>query len=259
MKNVIVFDVEALGLHGEGFAVAAGHYINGTLVREVLFACDPGLARAERQEDREWIAANVPPLEYNCDSPADVRLKFWDFWMTVKTEYPEVVMAGECVWPVETGFLSACVAQVGDDAWWAGPYPLHDIATMLLAAGMDPLKEYPRRPDELPKHHPLADVRQSARLLHTAVARLGGTISSLDLAHFLAHPEDDAEVQEHIRRGFDDTCRLGTGRVLVACSRCRPQFYAISPPTHGAGCRNAPRTVLDPASKTFVYETDLKP
>jgi hypothetical protein len=53
-----------------------------------------------------------------------------------------------------------------------GPYPLHEIASFMTAAGMDPMATYARLPDELPKHHPLADARQSARLLWLAVSRI---------------------------------------------------------------------------------------
>jgi hypothetical protein len=39
----------------------------------------------------------------------------------------------------------------------------------MMAAGQDPMKNHERRGDELPKHNPLADARQSARLLLEAI------------------------------------------------------------------------------------------
>ena len=41
----------------------------------------------------------------------------------------------------------------------------------MLCAGMDPMATYDRLPAELPRHDPLADARQSARLLVEALRR----------------------------------------------------------------------------------------
>ena len=81
-------------------------------------------------------------------------------------------MAADCCWPVEANFLAQCIAdnkqRTGD-----GPYPLLDVSSFLVATGSDPLKQYPRLPNELPAHNPLADARQSARLLRTCLVQLG--------------------------------------------------------------------------------------
>jgi hypothetical protein len=78
-------------------------------------------------------------------------------------------MAGECIWPVETNFVSACVAQC-ESRKWAGPYPFIDVTSVMAAAGMDAMKSYDRLPEELPAHSPLADARLSARLLQKALS-----------------------------------------------------------------------------------------
>jgi len=78
----------------------------------------------------------------------------------------------ECGWPVEANFLEACIRDYPKTRNWEGPYPMHEIATLMLAAGMDPMGTYERLPEELPAHEPLADVRLSARLLKEAFAKL---------------------------------------------------------------------------------------
>jgi hypothetical protein len=75
-----------------------------------------------------------------------------------------------CAWPVEARFLAACVDDNPMTHEWSGPYPLHDLASVLMAAGRDPLAKNERLPGELPEHDPLADARQSARLLLAALA-----------------------------------------------------------------------------------------
>jgi hypothetical protein len=80
--------------------------------------------------------------------------------------------AADCAWPVEARFLARCVNDKPREREWQGPYPLMEIASYLEAAGMDPMKEYDRLPSELPKHNPLCDARQSARMLSMALARI---------------------------------------------------------------------------------------
>lgn len=170
-----VFDVESIGLHGEGYAVAGGVYFaDGTLDKssEFVLCCQPDQANGE-EGDRQWVHDNVPHLEEtNCGTPREVRKRFWKRWMNARSEYPGIVMAGECVWPVESGFLAACVQDNPQECRWEGPYPLHEIASFMLAAGMDPMATYDRLESEEPKHHPLADARQSSRLLCEALDKI---------------------------------------------------------------------------------------
>lgn len=166
-----VFDVESIGLHGEGFAVAGGIYINGAAMSEFRYSCPLDEAEGE-DDDRDWVKANVPVMEITHRTPNLVRNAFWDQWLKAKDTYPGIIMAAECGWPVEAGFVARCIYQDMPARKWSGPYPFHEIASFMLAAGMDPMATYDRLPSELPKHEPLADARQSARLLAQAIARI---------------------------------------------------------------------------------------
>lgn len=173
-NTFFVFDVESIGLHGEGFAVAGGVYFtDGTVDKgsEFAYSCLPSLAQGE-EEDRVWISENVPALPVTHPSLQEMRYDFWRNWESAKERYPNLVMTGECVWPVEAGFLSACVKDNIGARKWFGPYPLHEIASFMVAAGMDPMATYDRLESEMPKHHPLGDVRQSSRLLCEALEKL---------------------------------------------------------------------------------------
>ena len=165
-----VFEVESVGLHGEGFAVAGGVYIDGAARSEFRYCCPLDEAKGE-DEDREWVKANVPALEITHRSTKTMREAFWSEWENAKARYPGITMAGECIWPVEAGFVAECVKQQMTDRKWAGPYPFHDIASVMLAAGMDPMATYERTESEKPAHEPLADARLSARLLAMALRR----------------------------------------------------------------------------------------
>lgn len=175
-----IFDVESIGLHGEGFAVACGVYnglgaaIEGT---EMVFACPPGSASSftplRDLEDRDWIHQNVPLITPTHVDPLEVRNAFWKYWKRMQKEY-NAGMFAECAWPVEANFLNRCVSDNPSERVFRGPYPLHEIATIMFAAGMDPMETYERVPCELPAHNPLGDIRLSARLLADAI----GIISS---------------------------------------------------------------------------------
>lgn len=163
MSKFMVFDVESIGLHGEGFAV--GYVVvdeSGQEIDQGYFACEPYWADGD-PEGRAWVNDNVIPhlQAATHEFPHEVRAAFSAAWLRWRAE--GCLLVADCGWPVEARFLAACVEQrrLGQ---WEGPYPLHDVATTRLAAGLDPLAIEPRRPSELPAHHPTADARQSARL-----------------------------------------------------------------------------------------------
>lgn len=159
----MVIDVESIGLQGEGFAV--GFVIitrTGKILHEGVFACPPDRA-AGSLENREWVQANVPAILNTALRPSIMRDQFWLEWLEWKKL--GAVMVADCAWPVEARFLNHCVNDNLIKREWEGPYPLHDLASMMLVKGLDPLATNLRLENELPAHNPLCDARQSARLL----------------------------------------------------------------------------------------------
>ena len=159
----MVFDVESIGLHGDGFAVA-WVVVNreGERLGEGCMACPRDLC-AGTAESRLWVDENVPPLEVTSPTLQHLRNTFWHAWRYWADQ--GAVLVADCAWPVEANFLSACVRLNHAEREWQGPYPLHDLASVLLTRGADALAVTERLPDELPAHHPLMDARQSARQL----------------------------------------------------------------------------------------------
>lgn len=167
MKSFFVFDVESIGLYGEGFAVAGGVYLeNGAAQWEFSCAC-PQEAAQGCGKDREWIQDNVPVLQIIHRNPKQLRSYFWAQWLGAKRRN-NAQMAAECLFPVESGFVKTCISDDAERLSDA-PYPFHEISSIMLAAGMDPMISYDRSESELPAHNPLADARQSARLLARAL------------------------------------------------------------------------------------------
>ena len=159
----MVFDVESVGLHGEGFWVGWVVTDRCRILSSGSYCCDPRYARGN-DEGREWIAKNIPlPVgTVNCEEPRQVRDAFWLEW--VKQKNLGATLVTDCGWPVEARFLNQCVDDGNGSREWTGPYPLHDVATLIAARGGDPTEKRHRWPEELPEHNPMCDARQSARL-----------------------------------------------------------------------------------------------
>lgn len=160
-----VFDVESVGLHGEAF-FAGWTTISpdGAELCCGIAGCSPDVASGD-DAGRAWVAQRVKVWAAVKDT-VQVRRAFWRAWEQARGM--GAVMAADCPWPVEARFLLDCIADEPGRAA-DGPYPLIDVASVRLAAGLDPLGTEPRRPEELPVHDPLADARQSARLLIEAL------------------------------------------------------------------------------------------
>lgn len=176
MHTFMVIDVESIGIHGEGFSV--GYVVieeDGMELESAYMRTDPELARGTA-EDHRWVETNVIPVSgaevavssySSWPEPKIVRHSFWQAWMKWKTQ--GAILAADCGWPVEARFLIACVEDLPEHRKWAGPYPFLEISSVRLAAGLDPIATVPRLSTENPPHHPLADARQSARLLVEAL------------------------------------------------------------------------------------------
>lgn len=165
-KLFFVFDVESVGLYGEGYAY--GFVVvneNGVELDAGRCSCNPNCADGD-SGGRAWVATNCPEIYQSEPTPKAVRCRFsaeWEEWRE-----QGAIMVADCPWPVEARFLADCVRDLD----MPGPYPLIDVASVVLAAGGDPTAEFSRNKNELPKHDPLCDARQSARVLIEHLIRL---------------------------------------------------------------------------------------
>lgn len=172
MRYKLTFDVEAAKLWGQGFAV--GYVVNDENGVEV----ESGYAGANPMYYIElglidpWVVKNVLPFlpPHTHETARDVRDWFWPIlrrWV----EAGAIVQA-DCGVPVEANFINDCVMDEEEARAFQAPYPLHEIGTVLMLAGIDPRGTYDRQPDELPTHHPTNDSRQSARLEREASQKI---------------------------------------------------------------------------------------
>jgi hypothetical protein len=161
-----VFDVESIGLDGEGFAV--GYVLfdeDGNELENGYAACNPDLAKGE-DNDRKWVMENVVPnlYGYTVNNPEQVRTYFWENLARIKTIHKDVTFWADCSCPVKSNFVYLGIKDDSIRAYLV-PYPIHEIGTVLLLNGLDPTEYFERLDSELPVHNPVNDARQSARLL----------------------------------------------------------------------------------------------
>lgn len=165
-KLFFVFDVESIGLFGEAYAVGYSVVERSGIERAAsCYYVDP-LDCSGDADGHAWVKKNAPSLGGNRDaellaSAAELREVF--VGQLQQWQARDAVVAADCPFPVEAKFLLDCRRQLGHG--FRSPYPLIDVASVVMAAGMDPTATFPRMDRELPIHDPLADARQSARIL----------------------------------------------------------------------------------------------
>lgn len=166
IKPVFCFDVESFGLYGIGYSVGIAFWDEDGVERRkptwtAYYAVDRNVIPATLA-DRAWADANVPRSTPTHASLAAMRTAFWHALQYMKTLGADIVV--DCGCPVEANFLTACVLDDPQTRTWEAPYPLHELATLLMLKGLDPIGTYDRLPEELPKHNPLCDAIQTGRL-----------------------------------------------------------------------------------------------
>lgn len=127
MAKIFMFDVESDNLHGMGFQYGA-----------VAFDSDTGKVALYGQKTTaytvtsEWVQDNVKnlfgaDLESDKELPA-FRADFWDVLQKYKNAGYQIYT--DCMYPVESNFLSACVADDVLNRAALTPFPLYDLGTL---------------------------------------------------------------------------------------------------------------------------------
>ena len=214
----MVFDVESVGLHGEGFAV--GWVVidsEGEEHGRGLAGCPLSAAQGDN-DGRAWVEERVVPAlpAPVYANPPEVRSYFWELW--VRWERKGALLVSDVPWPVEARFLFDCVkddpSRIEDC-----PYPLLDVASILLAEGGGFATRTPRRQDELPAHNPLHDAKCSARqLIEALTGQRAERVRTRDLMETVARLVDRhwtfSDTQQHTHSWHDKQECLESLRAL---------------------------------------------
>ncbi|MFF0721322.1 hypothetical protein [Micromonospora sp. NPDC003816] len=165
----VSLDAETNGLPGRAFAVAITLSDGTGELDHAVYRCP-----IDEPVD-DWVASNVLPaiddIEINSSNYEGLlyNLREKHFQWTEEG----VPLIAHVAWPVEARLLLDMLQ--GEDVW-LGPYPLIDVASVLLAKGYNPVSvdQYLTAhnitaPDGSP-HHPLYDARAAERCLRHLLA-----------------------------------------------------------------------------------------
>lgn len=89
----------------------------------------------------EWVQAHCLPHLMGLPRVQSRRAlpeTFWQFYLKWKDR---CLILADVVYPVDGSFLAACVRDDEAARRFAGPYPLIDVSSLMLAAGYDPLTD----------------------------------------------------------------------------------------------------------------------
>lgn len=184
----LALDCESLGLYGPVFAFGwRAFWCDGTLVDEGIEWTEPRPTRdGALASDRAWVEAHVMPHLKARGEPTRANAAALDqaFWFEVylplrrqaQTRGATFALVADCGYPVEAGFLRRVVERCCEpsECLELSPWPLHELASLELAAGVDLRARPPRNDLEMPAHDPLCDARRCARLWCEALEKLVG-------------------------------------------------------------------------------------
>jgi hypothetical protein len=131
---IVAFDVETNGLFGQPFAVGGVVLDERGDTFSIFRSRCPIVGNVD-----QWVGANVIPkleMHVSATSLSEMQDAFWEWWLEYRNDADGRIVV-DVGYPVETGFLRAC-QEADPSREWEGPYPLIDLAGVLLASGIDP-------------------------------------------------------------------------------------------------------------------------
>ena len=132
-KNIFSLDCETDGLYGKCFAVGVFVLSPEGLIIDKF----SGISQIE-EVTNDWVKENELPELGGLkifSTRKQMRNSFWEFWMKHKES---CICISDIGTPVESGFFKQCVLDDLENHQWDAPYPLHEVATLLFAKGIDP-------------------------------------------------------------------------------------------------------------------------
>lgn len=163
MSNRFILDAETDGLYGNilTVAVAVTDYNGGVI--ELFYG---GVQSAIESVRDPWVLENVVPRirDYTpFDSEYDLLEAVWSLWEKYRDSATCYV---DVPFPVESGLLTKVVSHDLDNRKFSAPFPLIDLASMLLAKGIDPDTSRSELADSnLEQHNALDDVLMTNSIL----------------------------------------------------------------------------------------------
>jgi hypothetical protein len=154
--------LESNGLHGEVFAAGA------VLVDMAGKTLDQFVGRTKLLGQIDpWVDKNVLPnlgdRPITHKTYKDLQEDFWRWYLATEPKSDYVLVSNG--YPVEYRFLIRCQEENLSDRYWQHPFPILDLASMLIQAGSVAAKQAGQEAAQagsFARHNPLDDARLAA-------------------------------------------------------------------------------------------------
>lgn len=163
--KLLCFDLESNGLHGQAFAVGAVVMDMQGKVHDQFTA----RMRIHGQTD-EWVDKNILPvigdMPITHANYKDMCTDFWKWFVRAQAASDYTLVSNG--YPVEYRFLLDCQGGDLDLRYWEHPFPLIDLSSLLLGAGLQSneskqdLVQKSTSDQTFTNHHPLDDAKVTA-------------------------------------------------------------------------------------------------
>lgn len=163
--KILSFDLETNNLHGEPFAIGAIVIDGHGVVHDSFTARCP-----IKEEVDPWVQINVLPvikdMAQTHGSYEDMREAFWRWYLSAEEASDYVLVSNG--YPVEYRFLLDCQEANIEERYWQHPFPILDLASILIANGQEStaykseLRKKVRKDQSFNQHHPFDDAKLAA-------------------------------------------------------------------------------------------------
>lgn len=163
-ENYLFIDAECDGLHGSFLTVAM--LVTDCHGKEIEHAYY-GIRKEKMIIQDSWVQKNVFPIlgDYKpLDSETELLEYTWQMWEKWKES---CYVVADVPFPVENRLFQKSIQNALAERKMKGPFPMLDLASIIFAKGIDPLKsryELLGISDNYNQHNALEDVRIAARV-----------------------------------------------------------------------------------------------
>ena len=159
-KHIFFVDAETDGLYGPFLSVAA-IVTDGSAIKDRFYAAlEVKIDQIESSWVRENVFAHLKNAELYFKSENEMLEAFWDFWIKHRSTAEAIAYVP---FPVESRLFERCVRLDVHNREFFGPFPLYDLASVIVSRGFDSDIDMPTFSGlNLPPHDAMNDVLMEA-------------------------------------------------------------------------------------------------
>lgn len=162
-------DTKTVGLYGNVYDFAYVRFNQtGSFEKGSLRTWCPLKNASGLQKDkllRYKIALDNFPIPLDKSYPCQILDDVWELIYIFHNNKSDSLLIARCPFPVESSLIESSILSDLENRQFIGPLIIHDTSTALFLSNENPIGDFERKPNELPRYNPLHGARQATRLL----------------------------------------------------------------------------------------------